>query len=316
MLHTIQNTLFMLIGLVSLFGCTASAPREVTNSPAPRSEVIALIGSRAITIADLQRQMSEIAGDEALSEYVLDLALRQRCQGSGIVVTREDRSRERMMLSEMLSDVDERALNSSVIETLRVRRGLGPDRFERLLDRNAMLRALVSDAVEPSSEAISRARQEAFGERYRVLLFVSQRPEPATELHNRALEHEGPARFWVFAEGCRENSIHPSAARSGQISNISSLSAGYPSAVLESIQTLEPGGCSEIISTEAGYALVLLEQVTPAITPSDKQNQDLIEQLKRNNQRLAMQRLAQKMLDEHEVIVLDQSLNWAWTNRQ
>ena len=312
---TISMIASLLIACTLAGGCT-STPHTSSDEPAePKAEIVALIDGQAITDRDLLEALHELGGDEILTEYVLDRALAQRCTQMGIEIGPEQIGQERLLLGETLGAVDEQAVSARVIETLRVRRGLGPHRYANLLRRNAMLRALVAPSAEPSQRAMAQAIDSAFGTKYRVRLFVSQRAEPASMLKARVEQLDPAARRWAFADTCTAQSIHPSNARGGLIESLSPVASGYPSAVLSALQSIEPGACSGVISTEAGFALVLLEETMPASTPTQTQRQQIIEQLGRNTQRIAMQRLAQQLLQEHEVIVLDRSLNWAWSNR-
>lgn len=315
MLRTLITIPILLTPYLILASCAAQPARETTVSQPPRPDPVAIIDGRAITIDSLVDAMSELAGDEALTEQVLDLALAQRCEREGIVIDADLIERERVLLAQTLTGIDEQANSPRVIETLRIRRALGPDRFERLLRRNAMLRALVGPSGVPDATTIERAMQQAFGQRYRVRLFVSEQPEPASGLRARLAQSDAQARRWIFADACVDQSLHPSAERGGLITGLSATSPGYPQSVLDAMRALAPGEYSRVISTEAGYALVYLERVTPSAAPSESQRRELTERVRRDAQRLAMQRLAQQLLEEHEIIVLDKSLNWAWSNR-
>ncbi|MFG0244442.1 MAG: peptidylprolyl isomerase [Phycisphaerales bacterium JB052] len=315
MLRTLITMPILFTAYLMLAGCATQPVGETTVSQPSRPDPVAIIDGQAVTITPLVHAMSELVGDEALTEHVLDLALTQRCEREGIGIDADLIERERVLLTETLTGIDEQANSPRVIESLRVRRGLGPDRFERLLRRNAMLRALVGLTATPDTAAIERAMQQAFGQRYRVRLFVSEQPEPASGLRARLAQSDPEARRWVFADACVDQSLHPSAERGGLIPELTATNPGYPQSVLDAMRALVPGEYSRVISTEAGYALVYLERIIPAVTPSESQRLELIEQISRNEQRIAMQRLAQQLLEEHEVIVLDKSLNWAWSNR-
>lgn len=314
--RTIRTHLLILAAYPILCGCAAQPTRPADiGEHESRPRPVALIDAQAIGIDALTPAMSEVAGDEALSEFVLDRALTQRCRQEGIRIDDAAIERERILLGETLGEIDEQTNAPRVIGALRARRGLGPHRFERLLRRNAMLRALVGDPPPPEPETVARARQQAFGERYRVRLFVSESPKPASDLRARLAEHDTSDHRVVFSDACFDASVHPSRDRGGLIDGLSVISPGYPAAVLDALGGLQPGQTSMVLSTEAGYALVYIESVTPATEPAESQLRALRDRLTRDEQRMAMQRLAQQLLDEREVIVLDESLNWAWANR-
>ena len=121
---------------------------------------------------------------------------------------------------------------------------------------------------------------------------------------------------WIFAEICAQSSTHPSAPRGGLIESVSPISLGYPSALLTALSATPPGTCSQVISTESGFVVVFVEERIPARSPSQEEREQLIAQLRLDTQRIAMQRLAEELLDQQEVIVMDRALNWAWINRR
>lgn len=314
--RTIRTQLLILAAYPILWGCAAQpTPTASTSDRDPRRHPVALIDARAIEVDALTPAMSELAGDEAMSEFVLDRALTLRCEQQGIRIDNAAIDRERVLLAETLGEIDAQANAPRVLNALRARRGLGPHRYERLLRRNAMLRALVGSPESLDPGVIQRAQQQAFGTRYRIRLYVSETPQAAANLHAQFNGLDGPERRLVFSDACFDTSVHPSRDRGGLIDGLSADSPGYPAAVLDALRRLEPGAFSGVLSTEAGYALVYLESITPATEPTESQRRELHELLKRDAQRLAMQRLARQLLDEHEIIVLDESLNWAWANR-
>ncbi len=315
MTRTIPIAPPLLLVVLLLGACNSTPSRPGLPSPgAMPQEPIALINARAIDASSIEAPMREIAGDIALREFALDRALRERCAQRGIEIGREQIARERLLLGETLGLSDDQTLPVDVLEDLRAQRGLGPVRFNNLLRRNAMLRALVG-SVEPSEEQIRHARRIAFGEQHRVRLFVSESPQIAGGVREAAMNADPAARPWVFAQRCADSSIHPSADRGGLIERLSPHAPGYPSAMLNALSSTPPGSCSGVLSTEAGYLVLYLEGTTPARTPSDEELDALTQQLRRDLQRQQMQRYAQELLSEQEIIVTDRSLNWAWTNR-
>jgi len=275
----------------------------------------AIATSNAVGKRKERRRRGVFYTPEPLARFVLDRALNKACQQQGIHIDNAAIEQERILLGETLGEIDAQSNAPRVIGALRARRGLGPHRFERLLRRNAMLRALVGDPPPADPELAARARRQAFGERYRVRLFVSESPKPASDLRARLADHDAIEHRVVFSDACFDASVHPSRDRGGLIDGLSVNSTGYPAAVLDALRGLQPGQTSMVLSTEAGYALVYLESVTPSTDPSDTQLRALEDRLARDAQRMAMQRLAQQLLDEREVIVLDESLHWAWANR-
>ena len=315
-MRSIIRTAILIPLLLPLIGCESQPIRAAPDQPPARTNrPVAIINGVAIDRSALEDGLSESAGAEILREFALDRALSVRCEDLGISIGNDELAQERALLGDTLGLADNRSMPAGVLEELRAQRGLGPDRFERLLRRSAMLRALIGNP-EPSQAQIDRAYASAFGDRYRVRLFVSQTAKPAHELRADAMDADDSQRPWLFAERCAEASIHPSSPRGGLIESLSPEALGYPSALLGVLSTTPPSTCSGVMSTEAGYVLVLVESRAPALTPSNEQKSEILARLRQNTQRLAMQRLAAEILEQQEIIVMDRALNWAWTNRR
>ena len=298
-----------------LAGCSTTSRQAAQNAPPrPNEQVLAIVDGRAMTHRQIAGALYELAGDEVLKEYVLDQSLESRCASLGIEIGERELDQERALLGETLAG--EAQISSRVVDTLRSRRGLGPERYERLLRRNAMLRALTSNAAEPDQRTIERAIENAFGRRYRVRLCVSEDVRMLGELSNRINTLDPLSRSVAFSDACFEFSTHPSADRGGLIPALSLSDPGYPSALLDVVGRTAVGSCSPVISTEAGLATVLVERVDPRRVPSDTQRSEVVRRLRSDTQRIAMQRYAQQVLADHEVIVLDRSLNWAWSKNR
>lgn len=316
MTRTILPVSLMLLWAMLATACSPTASR--TNTAQDRSETrspIALINRRAIAAGAITSSSYELAGAEALREFALDRALSDRCTQRGISISSGQIEAERDLLGQSLGFADDQPLPPEVLDDLRASRGLGPERFERLLRRNAMLRALVGQA-EPSEQQIDIEKEMAYGVSYRIRLFVSENAQAANEIRSGVDQANVDARPWVFAEHCAEHSRLPSADRGGLIPRFRLNSPGYPSAVSVAIRNTPPGTCSNVMSTENGYLVVFVEKINPGREPSEAELSQLTDRLRRDLQRDQMQRYAQQLLREQEIIVTDRSLNWAWTSQR
>lgn len=311
--RTIQSASF-LVPLAILIGCTSSQNRAPATEPTtPRP--IAILNGAALHRDSVQPALDEFGGDEILRETILDRELEKRCAALGVQITNDLLAQERALLGETLGFDSNTPRSLDVLEQLRADRGLGPVRFENLLRRSAMLRALVGPR-EPTKAQQDRALQSAFGEAYRVRLFVSPNPESAQSIRTHVLESSVEARPWVFAEQCAASSTHPSSDRGGLIASLNPASLGYPSALLAALPRTPIGTCSEVMSTESGYVVVYVEGVVAARDPNPEDRERVLKELRTDTQRLAMQRLAQEILAEQDIVVMDRALNWAWTHRR
>ncbi len=293
--------------------CSAPAPRHPRPRPRQGEGVIALIDGRAVEADAIESDLYERAGPAALTEFVLDRELEREITARGITITKDDIAREQADLAGTLDAMGDRIPSAAVLGSLRAGRGLGPVRYERLLRRNAMLRALVGE--HPPTEAEVRlAESIAFGPRYTIRLFVSDDPAIAAGVRTRTNGADADARRWVFADACSTRSTHPSASRGGLITGFSPDDPGYPAAIRGAVRTTAPGACSAVVATHAGAALVLVQERTPASPPDEAQRESVRQQLSRRKQRLAMERLADELVARVPVVVMDRSLNWSWSN--
>ena len=311
--RTIQSASF-LVPLAILFGCTSSQNRATPTQSTPQRP-IAILNGAALQRDAVQPALDEFGGDEILRETILDRELASLCAAQGIQITNDLLAQERALLGETLGFDSNAARSMDVLDRLRADRGLGPVRFENLLRRSAMLRALAG-SPEPSNAQLERAMQSAFGTTYRVRLFVSATPESAQAVRTRVLQSPEQSRPWVFAEACAKSSAHPSSDRGGLIPSLNPASLGYPAALLAALPRTPIGTCSEVMSTESGYVVVYVEDVIAAQAPSTQDRQRVLSELRTDTQRLAMQRLAQEILEEQDIVVMERALHWAWTNRR
>lgn len=294
--------------------CVSAPPSARDPRPRQSEGVIALIDGRAITADTIEPDLYERAGHTALTEFVLDRELEREIIARGVTITKDDIVREQTDLAETLGEIGDRVPSAKVLESLRARRGLGPVRYDRLLRRNAMLRALVGDEHAPSQAEVELAESILFGQRYTIRLFVGHDTATAAELRTTANKADADARRWLFADACSTRSTHPSAPRGGLITDFSPADPGYPAAIGRAVRTTPIGDCTGVIATDSGMALVLVQDRTPAVQPEEVQRQRVREQLSRRKQRLAMERLADELVTRVPVVVTDPSLNWSWSN--
>ncbi|MEX0876437.1 MAG: peptidylprolyl isomerase [Phycisphaerales bacterium] len=304
------------IAAASCASTPVAETRSNTAETRPSRQIVALIDGEPITREELRTDLYERAGAGALTDRALDHAIEQEASRRGLSITTGDVQREEQFLLDAINGIDDRTPRDRLLDTIRYNRGLGPQRLDRLLRRNAMLRAMIGDRGVPEDDELELARRIAFGPRYRVRLFVAPDAQSAARL--RATLEAAPAesRRWVFADAASERSLHPSSARGGLITDLSPDDPAYPSAITDAVQSVEIGGVSGVWGTDAGHALVLVEAHIPPSTPTDEQIREIREELTLRKQRLEMERLAGELLAETGVVVMDRSLNWSWTNRR
>jgi hypothetical protein len=312
LLGILLASIFVLSG-----GCTTqlgSTDDPISSQSSPRPHIIAIVDGTPITDAQIRDDLGERGGREALIDLVLDHQLEAEIDRRGLEITPEDLERERMLLITTLAGTNPAQIDYALVDSIRSTRRLGPNRYPRFLRRNAMLRALVSETATPSEAEFLLAQQIAFGPKYRIRLFVNEDQSTVIDLRERVLDGEPNARRWIFADTCTIKSIHPSADRGGLIPDLNIDDPSYPSVITDAIRDAEPASLSVVLATDAGYALVLVESVSPATTPTEEQIQSLRLRLSLRKQRLEMQRLAAEFIAQAQVSVTDPSLNWAWNH--
>ncbi|MCC5822576.1 MAG: peptidylprolyl isomerase [Phycisphaerales bacterium] len=310
-------------------GCASGGAASVPSARAggdrePERAGLALerAGDRAVVIdgstigwASLRSALAELGGAIVLEEFALDRALEREAARRGITVDEAAiRAEERALMDELSTGAGEN--RAAVLAEVRRSRGLGPTRYEALLRRNALLRALVRDTAAPSEEEIELARRLAFGETRRVRLFVSNSESVATGARSAVVGAPAEGRSWVFAERAAAGSSHPSAARGGLIERFHPDDPAYPGILGRAARALEPGGVSPVLATAAGYAVVMVEAVEPGRQATAAETERVERRVRQRKERLAMERLARELVDRARVSPVDPDLARAWRERR
>lgn len=314
----------LLIVTATLAGCQSATenpppperPARAAAEPAKdaprrddRARPVAYVDGRALTDADLRAGLYEAAGGDVLADAVLDRAVAWRLEERGLSVDAQAIEAERALLGRSLSPDADTAVR--LLDELRRSRRLGPTRFEALLRRSAGLRRLVADRVEVTDSAIRREHERRYGPRYRVRLLVTDDADEAAELRRRALDGES------FADLASLHSIDPSAAQGGLLSPISPADTQYPQAVRRALPRLDAAPISGVLALGDRFAVLkLADKIEAADVALDDVTDELVEAVRRRQQRLLMERLARQMLAEAEVVVLDPALQAAWRAQQ
>tara|TARA_R110000782_G_scaffold20675_19_gene55905 strand:+ start:5965 stop:7017 length:1053 start_codon:yes stop_codon:yes gene_type:complete len=291
---------------------SADADRSVAGQP---DRAVVIDGS-TLDWATLRTPLAEAAGALVLEEIVLDRSLEREAARAGVRVGETEIRAEEASLLEEIASVSSGQSRMEVLEQIRRSRGLGPVRYESLLRRNALLRALVRAGSEPDPAELELARRLAFGETRRVRLFVSSSEALATRARTEALAAPAESRVWVFAEQAALHSTHPTSARGGLVERFHTEDPAYPSIVGNAAAALEPGGLSSVLSTAGGFAVVLVESVQAGRAPEAGEAERVSRRLRQRKERLAMERLARELIERARVSPVDPDLARAWRDRR
>jgi hypothetical protein len=300
----------------------SAAERSVQADGAPRVAAtaerrVATAAGAAVLLQDLDAALLEAAGAQALQELTLDRMLRVQMRTRGWELAAEDIARERRLIEETISR-DARVETEDterLLAAVRRNRGLGPVRFERLLERTAMMRRLVADEVEIEESELHQAYEMKHGPRYLVRVIMTAQDREAARLHQELSEMASEQRRIVFADRAARLSLDPSAQRGGLLEPLSPADPAYPAALRSALQRLAPGDVSPVIAVDRGYAILLLEEILPADSVAFEAAAGEIErQVRLRRERLAMDDLARRLLREAQITVFDSSLGWSWQN--
>ncbi|MFN7019820.1 MAG: peptidylprolyl isomerase [Phycisphaerales bacterium] len=289
----------------------------------------ALLGDSRIEWSELQSHVAEAAGGQILEEIVLGRALKQVAAARGVKIEQTAIDLERGMLTGALAraaGVPE-SDGAALLERVRTNRGLGPERFAALLERNAMLRALVraesgsgggtaGDVTRVSDEDLREAYALKYGMKIRTRLILVRSEKAAQEAVGRLAGGES------FAEVAAQISVDPSAAVGGLLDPFSPADPNYPAAVRKVASELGQGKVSPPIGVSwggnQGYALLKVEEriEPPATAPTlEAVAEELRAEVRLVRERAAMDRLARRLIAESKVTVFDRSLGWSWEKR-
>ena len=274
--------------------------------------MVALIDGMPIDKSMLIDDLIERAGRHALYDLILEHQLNQEMIRLNIGITKADLKYEETQLMLSNGENESTTLDYTMLNDIKDAKGLGPIRYHRLLNTNAMLRRAIADAAQVNEYEYTIAKQIAYGPGYRVRLFVCDQLREATALR-RQLQDEAPALLpEAFSQACSTRSIHPSSSRGGLISRISISDPAYPSVLSEAIASTPIGELSSVLALDAGYAIVIVESHTPASIPTAIQVQSLRQQLTDRKQRLHMRVQADELVSQTDLIILDRALSRAW----
>lgn len=281
----------MTVGLLAF-----AASRPIAAEPPP-----VLVEGERIEWSDLQPLMAEAVGGQIVEELALARLLKVEVERRGVRVGREEIEQERLLLGRTLAEAAglPEGEGPELIERVRRTRGLGDLRFAALLERNAMLRALVRAGVgvpaEPtaneddasrrvsgritiSDEDVQTAYTLKYGSRVRArLILLTSELEAREALHRLGRSDDGQPLVGPLAETFGEVaaalSLDPSRERGGLLPTFSLADANYPVAVRTALQSMTIGEVSPPLAVswrgsggtggtplQQGFAVVRLEE--------------------------------------------------------
>lgn len=263
----------------------------------------AYVNSEAVTWNDMQQALAEAAGGQVLIEEVVDRGIARRLRDRNLTLDDARVEAEQRYLTGDLSDNADDA--QRLLNEFRDRRGLGEQRWSRLLRRNAGLRLLVQTAGtgQATGATIKDAFDFRYGPRYQARLIVTTTMPEATEVIRRAKAGES------FSDLAVELSTDSSRAQGGLLSPISPADPTYPAGVRATLAQIAPGQVSDPIALDKGFGILRMERkIEGPNVKFDDVKEELAARVQRDIERIAMQQLARTILAESQVVVLDPAL--------
>jgi parvulin-like peptidyl-prolyl isomerase len=245
--------------------------------------------------------MVERAGGQVLTEYILLVQIRRRLEEQDLTLTQKHLDAERTLMLRTLHEDKNQA--QRMLNTLRLRQGIGTQRYAQLLERNATMRLLLKDEVDVTDQALLREYDRRYGPRYETRLIVVQSAAVAAQLVSKAKAGRS------FIDLAIANSTDESRAQGGLVGWISPADATWPKAVRQTIVGMKAGDISQPVALDSGFAVLQVVNKSEAQkVVFDGVKEELNAVITLNEQRRLMQQLMRVLLDEADVAILDAAL--------
>lgn len=286
-------------------GSRREPPPAAGRPAAPSDPAVATEGSRTVLWSDLRDSVAEAAGGIALEEHLLDRAVAAAAARRGVSADAAAIESERQLLLESLAEDPDRA--EELLQRIRARQGLGPRRFESLLRRNALLRAMVAGEVEIDAAAIARVHDVRHGPRRRCRLIASPSLAESSQLAARVAAGE------AFAAVAFERSIDPSRDAGGLLPPVARLDPAWPPAFREALFSTSPGSVSTPVFSDGNWLLLeVLEETSGDGTSLEAEEATLRRLARIGQERVLMDRLARELAASLSPRIIDPSIRSSW----
>jgi hypothetical protein len=300
-LHAPHRTILTAIAVATLIAACASEPAATsTPAAAPASAPVAVIDGRVLDWRAFGPLVAEASGGPVLEEVVLEWRCETECTKAGVTVGTDLVLAEERRVLESLDQDPERAMR--LLQSLKARQGLGPLRWQALLRRNAMLRAMVAKDIVLDEAVVEQARDALVGPRRDARLIVVADLVAAERV--RAALRDGAA----FPELAARESLDASAPRGGLVTGVTRRDAAYPSSFREALFTLATNAISDPLLVEDRFMIVqmLSESQPPAIEAAELDRRAR-ERARIAQERVAMERLADRLLRTTSLSIFDEA---------
>lgn len=324
-----------MIAVTGLAGCESAGggpagggsgrPAVMSGAPAsmpgPGTPVL-VVNGESLGWEALMGPLGEAGGGPVVEELVLTTALRREFLRREWTLSAEDLEAERRAYSENLEAQGNASASQAgtVVDGVRRARGLGPARFAGLIERNAMLRRMVRDEVTVTAEEVEQATVLKYGPKVRARLIVVETERAASEIRSRLVEPgepAGPSLTDRFGHEARRSSMDVSGASGGVNDPVSPADPSLPVAMRRALLETPVGTVSPVIALERTYAMVLPEERLDGVAIDPAAVRPAIEQeVRLRKERIAMEEVARRLVENASVTVFDPSLRYGWEGRR
>lgn len=296
----------------------ASAPNPTRHAESPADgRPAATVMGRPIEWSLLNSMLAEASGSAVIEEVSIDHLARRELERRGLTIDPADvEAEERALLAALGRSGTAPAEAGELVMQMRRTRGLGPVRYKAMLERNAMLRRLVRDECEPTTEQVTQGMEVRHGPRHVCRIIVTPSRTAATTIRARLGALPDDQRQAAFAAEAFTESADPSRDRGGLLEPISPADASYASAVRTAVAGLAANQVSPVIALDNGYAILIGVRTIPGEAPGPDAPQRVRDEIRARLERVAMDQLARRLLAESPPTVFDSSLNWSWQSRR
>lgn len=297
-------------------GSAAAAPTGQAP-PGPDTQTLAIVDGVRVGAERVHTYADEAAGSVAFEEAALDALLDRELAASSISITPDAAQTElQYLVAALTTDGNvSKEQTGVVLERLKRQRGLGPARFQALLERNAKLRALVAPTVDVTPDDLKTALAVEFGPKVRARVLTVATRELAADLRAR-ISADTVDPLTAFARLASQFSTDPSAGVGGVIEPMSPADVSLAPALRQAITDPPLGLLPEAVDTGRGFTLVYVEEKTPARAGATPEETERVRtKARRRLERIAMDRLGRQLLDRAKITILDDAVRWSWESR-
>ena len=284
---------------------SGSAPATLARPTESGGTAIAGWHDRTVTWQEISPALIELGGATALRDAFLDQRIAQALADRSLTVDQAQVQRERDHL--MASLDPDPIMAERLLQTIRIRQGLGPVRFEALLRRNAGLRALVQPEVRITADGIQRQHEIMHGPSRLCRTIAVASLAQAEELRRQLDAGIDFATLAVRA------SSDASAARGGLLPAVSRVDPTWPEAFRDALFALSPGEVSPPTLVDRDYVLIRFEEERPADGVTLAASRDQVEAaLRQAQERVLMEEKARAYLNEIKPNFYHEGFDAAW----